>query len=160
MDLLHLCSPYCCNCAGDNTGTSVRFCPCLLSPVFVDPHRIFHLLFIALLCLLTFWVLIRRLGWGSRYRDSPRDGQYWDRSTCGEKKVEVRFFVPVLTSPLDHLALCTIGAFFPGVKRPGCDAVFQPLLPPNLRIGWRYNYAPSTPAYASGMTFTFTLNKK
>jgi hypothetical protein len=39
--------------------------------------------------------------------------------------VEARFCVPVLASSLDYLASCTIGAIFPGVKRPGCDADVQ-----------------------------------
>jgi hypothetical protein len=39
-----------------------------------------------------------------------------------ESLVETRLFVPVLAGPLNHLALCTMGAVSPGVKWLGIGA--------------------------------------
>jgi len=102
-------APYCCNCAGNNTDTSLRFCMPLrsLSPGYETSP---YLLFTLYRCVVCTHILSVNKEVGmerSQYRDSLRATQSGESNPGGGG-----IFVPFMTGPLDHLASCTMGAVF------------------------------------------------
>lgn len=102
-------APYCCNCAGDNTDTSLCFCMPLrsLSRGYETSPYLLFTLYRSVMYTHTMSVN-KEVGMErSQCRGSLLATQLGDRIA-----VEERFFVPFMTCPLVHLASCTTGAVF------------------------------------------------
>jgi len=102
-------APYCCNCAGDNTDTSLRFSMPLrsLSRGYETSPYLLVTLYRSVVYTHILSVTKEAGMERSQYRDSLRATQSGDRIP-----VEESFFVPFMTRPLDHLTLCAMGAVF------------------------------------------------